>query len=280
MAAQESLTSMAKTALGMARVRAEESRRPDRLFDDPYAQAFLAAAPGAFPEEPAVVGGLAWLGAAFFFHGVIRTRFFDDYLLAATAAGCRQVVLLAAGLDTRAFRLAWPDKVRLFELDLPEMLAFKEPVLAAQHAVPQCERVVLPADLREDWPATLATAGFQPTRPTAWLAEGLLIYLSAEEAARLLTAVGELSAPGSQLAFEHGTIAESPLLAQARALPAMAQFTSLWKGGLGTHAPEWLTRHGWQAHTHDRATLAATYGRAVPASSNGGFVTAVRRARP
>jgi methyltransferase (TIGR00027 family) len=280
MASQESLTSMAKTALGMARVRAQESRRPDRLFDDPYAQAFLAAAPGAFPEQPAVVGGLAWLGAAFFFHGVIRTRFFDDYLLAATAAGCRHVVLLAAGLDTRAFRLAWPDKVRLFELDLPEMLAFKEPVLAAQHAVPQCERVVLPADLREDWPATLATVGFQPTRPTAWLAEGLLIYLSAEEAARLLTAVGELSAPGSQLAFEHGNIADSPLLAQARAMPAMAPFTSLWKGGLGAHAPDWLTRHGWQAHTHDRATLATTYGRAVPASSNGGFLTAVRRARP
>jgi methyltransferase (TIGR00027 family) len=280
MASQESLTSMAKTALGMARVRAQESRRPDRLFDDPYAQAFLAAAPGAFPEQPAVVGGLAWLGAAFFFHGVIRTRFFDDYLLAATAAGCRQVVLLAAGLDTRAFRLAWPDKVGLFELDLPEMLAFKEPVLAAQHAVPQCERVVLPADLREDWPATLATVGFQPTRPTAWLAEGLLIYLSAEEAARLLTAVGELSAPGSQLAFEHGNIADSPLLAQARAMPAMAPVTSLWKGGLGAHAPDWLTRHGWQAHTHDRATLATTYGRAVPASSNGGFLTAVRRARP
>jgi methyltransferase (TIGR00027 family) len=280
MASQESLTSMAKTALGMARVRAQESRRPDRLFDDPYAQAFLAAAPGAFPEQPAVVGGLAWLGAAFFFHGVIRTRFFDDYLLAATAAGCRQVVLLAAGLDTRAFRLAWPDKVGLFELDLPEMLAFKEPVLAAQHAVPQCERVVLPADLREDWPATLATVGFQPTQPTAWLAEGLLIYLSAEEAARLLTAVGELSAPGSQLAFEHGNIADSPLLAQARAMPAMAPVTSLWKGGLGAHAPDWLTRHGWQAHTHDRATLATTYGRAVPASSNGGFLTAVRRARP
>jgi methyltransferase (TIGR00027 family) len=280
MASQESLTSMAKTALGMARVRAQESRRPDRLFDDPYTQAFLAAAPGAFPEQPAVVGGLAWLGAAFFFHGVIRTRFFDDYLLAATAAGCRQVVLLAAGLDTRAFRLAWPDKVGLFELDLPEMLAFKEPVLAAQHAVPQCERVVLPADLREDWPATLATVGFQPTQPTAWLAEGLLIYLSAEEAARLLTAVGELSAPGSQLAFEHGNIADSPLLAQARAMPAMAPVTSLWKGGLGAHAPDWLTRHGWQAHTHDRATLATTYGRAVPASSNGGFLTAVRRARP
>lgn len=280
MASQESLTSMSKTALGMARVRAEESRRPDRLFDDPYAQAFVAAAPGAFPQdqERATSGGLARLGAAFFSHGVLRTRFFDDYLLAATAAGCRQVVLLAAGLDTRAFRLTWPDRMRLFELDLPEVLAFKQQVLAAQHALPRCQRVVLPADLRQDWPTALTTAGLQPTRPTAWLAEGLLIYLSAAQAARLLTAVGELSAPTSQLAFEYGNIADTWLLAQARATPAMDQFTSLWKGGLGANAPDWLARHGWQAHTHDRAALAAAYGRAFPASASGGFVTAVRRA--
>jgi methyltransferase (TIGR00027 family) len=278
---ESSLPSMGKTALGMARVRAAESRRPDRLFDDPYAAAFGAAAPGAFAEDEqrATSAGLARLGAVFFFHGVIRTRFFDDYLLAATTAGCRQVVLLAAGLDTRAFRLAWPDRVRLFELDLPEVLAFKEPVLAAQHAVPRCQRVVLAADLRQDWPAVLTAAGFQPAQPTAWLVEGLLIYLYADQAARLLTAVGELSAPASQLAFEHGNIADSSLLADARAIPAMDQFTSLWKGGLGADAPDWLTRHGWQAHTHDRAALAASYGRAVPASSSGGFLTAVRRAR-
>ncbi len=281
MASQEPLTSMAKTALGMARVRAAESRRPDRLFDDPYAQAFVAAAPGAFAEDEqrATSAGLAQLGAVFFVHGAIRTRFFDDYLLAATTTGCRQVVLLAAGLDTRAFRLAWPDRVRLLELDLPEVLAFKQQVLAAQHAVPRCERVVLAADLRKDWPAVLTAAGFQPAQPTAWLVEGLLIYLSAEEAARLLTAVGELSAPTSQLAFEHGNIADTSLLAQARAIPAMDQFTKLWMGGLGADAPDWLTRHGWQAHTNDRAALAAAYGRAVPASSSGGFVSAVRRAR-
>ena len=273
---------MAKTALGMARVRAEESRRPDRLFDDPYAQAFLAAAPGAFAadQERATSGGLARLGAVFFFHGVIRTRFFDDYLIVATAVGCGQVVLLAAGLDTRAFRLAWPDGVRLFELDLPRLLAFKERVLAAQHAVPRCQRAVLPADLREDWPAVLTTAGFQPAQPTAWLAEGLLTYLSADQAARLFTTVAELSAPTSQLSFEQGTIADTSLLAQARAIPAMDQYTALWKGGLGTGASDWLTRHGWQAQSHDRAALAVAYGRAVPAASSGGFVTAIRRARP
>jgi len=281
MAPRQSLTSMSRTALGMARVRAQESRRPDRLFDDPYAQAFLAAAPDAFEEQEAqaVPGGLASLGAAFFLHGVLRTRFFDDYLLAATAAGCRQVVLLAAGLDTRAFRLAWPDRVRLFELDLPEVLAFKEPVLAARHAAPRCQRTVVAADLGKDWPATLTAAGFQPTRPTAWLAEGLLIYLSADQAAHLLTAVGELSAPTSQLAFEHGGLADSRLLAQARAMPAMDQFTNLWKGGLGADAPRWLARRGWQVQTHDHAALATAYDRAAPGSAGGGFVTAVRRRR-
>ncbi|HZD74011.1 MAG TPA: SAM-dependent methyltransferase [Actinomycetota bacterium] len=272
----ESLSSLSQTALGMARVRAGESRRPDRLFDDPYAAAFVAAARDALPEAPAVSGGRAELGAVFAFHGVIRTRFFDDYLLGATAAGCRQVVLLAAGLDTRAFRLAWPGGVRLFELDLPQVLEFKERVLAARQAVPRCERVVLTVDLRQDWPAALSRSGFRPTEPAAWLAEGLLIYLSADEAASLLTAVGELSAPASRLAFEHSAIAQSPLLARARSTPAMDRFTKLWKGGLGAEGPGWLARHGWRVQLHERAALAARYGRSLPASSAGGFVTASR----
>jgi Leucine carboxyl methyltransferase len=163
MESSESLSGLSKTALGMARVRAAESRRPDRLFDDPYASAFV----GTFPEEQVITGGLSSLGAAFFFHGAIRTRFFDDHLLAATAAGCRQVVLLAAGLDTRAFRLAWPDGVRLFEVDLPEILGVKERVLAEQKAVPRCRRTVVPADLRADWPAAVIAEGFQPARTTA-----------------------------------------------------------------------------------------------------------------
>jgi methyltransferase (TIGR00027 family) len=207
---------------------------------------------------------------------VIRTRFFDDHLLGAAAAGCRQVVLLAAGLDTRAFRLAWPGGVRLFELDLPEVLEFKERVLAARLAVPRCERVVLTVDLREHWPAALTRSGFQPTEPTAWLAEGLLIYLSAGEATSLLTAVGELSAPASRLAFEHSTIAQSPLLARARSMPAMDRYTKLWKGGLGADGPGWLARHGWRVQVHHRADLAARYGRSLPASTAGSFVTASR----
>lgn len=280
-----SLKGVAKTALGVAMVRARESLRNDRLFNDPYAQRFLDAAPGAFPAEPtsaedlAKRGPMASLGAVFAFHAVLRTRFFDDYLLTATATDCAQVVLLAAGLDTRAFRLPWPGGVRVFELDLPEVFAFKEAVLAGCDAVPTGERSVVPVDLRESWTGEFVAAGFDHIAPTAWLAEGLLLYLTADEAARLLTAVGELSTPSSQLAFEHGNIAGSALLAQTCGMPTMEEYTSLWKGGLGEDVPGWLSRHGWQPQIHDLAELAASYGRLVSGPSSGGFLTAVRTGR-
>jgi methyltransferase (TIGR00027 family) len=270
-----------KTALGVARVRARESQREDRLFDDPYAQAFVDAAPGAFPEEqavrerPAAHGPLASLGAAFYAHAIIRTRFYDEYLTAATAAGSRQVVLLAAGLDTRAFRLAWPAGTRVFELDLPGVLAFKEAVLAARGAVPRCERVTVPADLREDWPARLAVAGFGPGRPVTWLAEGLIIYLTAGEAERMFSMVSDLSAPGGRLAFEHDPAGTDRLTTGARQIPAMRKYTSLWKGGLGD-APGWLAGHGWRPEFHRLAALGTSYGRPVPGPGGSGFLTAVR----
>jgi len=278
----EPLRGVGKTALGVAMVRARESQRDDRLFDDPYAQAFVDAAPGAFPEEPttgeqlAALGPMASLGAVFYAHGVIRTRFFDDYLTAATTAGCSQVVLLAAGLDTRAFRLPWPQRTRVLEVDLPDVLAFKDTVLAARGAVPRCARTTVPADLRAGWTAALVEAGFDRAAPTAWLAEGLLIYLSAAEAELLLHGISELSAPGSQLAFEHSPMAAAALTDQARQMPAMQQYTKLWKGGLGDDAPRWLTSHGWQPELHELAPLAASYQRPVPGQARGGFLTAVR----
>jgi methyltransferase (TIGR00027 family) len=278
-----SLQGVGKTALGVALIRARESRRDDRLFDDPYAQAFVDAAPGAFPEEPrtgkqlAGAWPLASLGAMFHAHAVIRTRFFDDYLAAAAAAGCLQVVLLAAGLDTRAFRLAWPERTRVFEADLPDVLAFKDTVLAACGAMPRCERITVPADLREDWTAELTRAGFNATRPTAWLAEGLLLYLTAHEARQLLTGVSELSAPGSQLSFEHSPTGGASLTATARHMPTMQQYTTLWKGGLGDDAPGWLAGHGWPPRFHELAELASSYRRPVPDPARGGFLTAMRR---
>lgn len=192
------------------------------------------------------------------------------------ADGCDQVVLLAAGLDTRAFRLAWPGPVRLYELDLPEVLTFKNEVLARVGATPRCERTVIPADLREDWHAELAKTSFGPARPTAWLIEGLMLYLTAAQAESLLLAVSELSPPGSRLSFEHSQMAANDLLSQARTMPAMSKYTRLWKGGLGGDAPAWLDRHRWQPELHELATVAASYGRDIPGTATGGFVTAVR----
>jgi methyltransferase (TIGR00027 family) len=275
---QQPLAGVGKTALGVAYVRAQESRRPDRLFDDPYAQAFADAAPGLFPatrgQAERAGAGMATLGAAFGWHAVIRTRFFDDYLIAATRAGCRQVVLLAAGLDTRAFRLEWPSATSLFEVDLPDLMDFKERVLSDHSARPRCRRAVIVADLRKAWPQRLIAGGFNSRMATAWLAEGLLIYLSADEAAALLTDITSLSAPGSEVAFEHGSIADNPMLSAARTTPAMSEYTTMWKGGLGTGAPTWLTGHGWRVRLHDAADLAESYQRPAPAGARGGFVTA------
>jgi methyltransferase (TIGR00027 family) len=278
-----SLAGVGETALGVALVRAEETGRADRLFEDPYADAFVAAAPELFAEGPAAPDELALLGALFTclaFHGVIRTKFFDDHLLAATAAGGHQVVLLAAGLDTRAFRLPWPPGVQVFEVDLPDVLSFKDRVLAEQDATPRCKRSIVPADLRQDWAARLLEAGFEPTKRSAWLSEGLLLYLAANEAARMFDAVTDLASTGSELAFDDGNLVDSSLLAQARAIRSMDQFTSLWRGALDEDAPDWLARHGWKTQTHDHAKLAATYGRSIPAHASGDLVTAVRSNGP
>jgi len=268
-----------KTALGVALVRAAESQRTDRLFDDPYAEAFLAAAPGAFDvEQRAAVAGtddMASWGAAFWSHAVIRTRFFDDYLVGAAANGIRQVVLLAAGLDTRAFRLRWQDAVRLYELDFPEVLAFKERVLTERTAVARCERNTIGVDLRNDWTAPLLQAGLRTAEATAWLAEGLMIYLTAEEAATLLIKVGALSAAGSRVAFEVDSLGTNAMRDEARRAPAMQQYAQLWKGGL-PDAPRWLAEHGWRAEVRDRAAVTVDYGRTPAGPSTGGFVVATR----
>jgi len=275
-------TGVGRTALGVAVVRAEESRRADRLFDDPYAEAFLTAAPGAFATEQraaaAGVGELAAWGAAFRAHAVVRTRFFDDHLLAAVADGVRQVVLLAAGLDTRAFRLPWPDGVRVYELDLPEVLAFKDRVLVGRAAVARCRRTTLGVDLRADWTGPLRNAGLRTGEPTAWLAEGLMTYLDTEEAASLLTGVGTLSGPGSRLALEVGSLGTGPMRARARRSPAMQPYARLWKGGL-PDVPGWLAGHGWAVQVVDRASVAADYGRPGTGPATGGFLVATRAGR-
>jgi methyltransferase (TIGR00027 family) len=275
MGASDSFAAVSKTALGVARVRAHETGRTDHLFSDPFAMLFLDAFARANPDAPMVSITPPSLRVSLDFQIVIRTRFFDEYLLAAGAAGCRQVVVLAAGLDARAMRLHWPDGVRLFEVELPPVLSFKDAVLAEHGAAPRCQRVSVPADLRADWPSQLLTAGFEPALPTAWLAEGLLIYLAASDAAHLLTAIGELSAPGSQIGLERGNT-HGALMARARATSETNALSPLWKGGLGEDTADWLNRHGWRSEIHDLTTLAASYGRPTWRTSSSGLVTATR----
>ncbi|GAA0395618.1 SAM-dependent methyltransferase [Streptomyces luteireticuli] len=269
-----------RTALAVAHARMLESRRPDRLFDDPHAAAFMAAA-GTYDAagrdstpSPGLVGVMH--------HIAVRTRFFDDFVLRAAADGCRQFVLPAAGLDTRAYRLDWPadEEVVWYEIDTPEVLAFKERVLAERAAVPKVGRTSLAADLRRPgWTAALTDAGFDPARPSAWLVEGLLVYLEAADAARLLERAGALAAPGSRLALTHGLGAgDTSPHGRAATVPEMASVFALWKGGLPEDPVDWLARRGWRAAWHDRAEAAMAYGRpAGYVSAKRSFVTAERQ---
>jgi methyltransferase (TIGR00027 family) len=202
------VTSVGLTALGVAAARAIESQRDAAIINDPFAADLVRAAdpPNPMPTTPQEVDQLAEADKAWLLHTAylgVRTRFFDDFFMGAWDAGVRQAVILAAGLDARAFRLAWPGGSAVYEIDQPKVLEFKHDVLAGKGASPRCEHRLVPVDLREDWAGALTAAGFDPGTPTAWLAEGLLPYLPPESEQGLLDAIDRLSAPGSRLALEH-----------------------------------------------------------------------------
>jgi len=275
------------TSVAVAMARAQESTHDAPLFRDPFAQLFVDAAKAsldasaAADEWPPLV---AWV-ELFYSRGVVRTRFIDDYLIRATAGPCRQVVILGAGLDTRAFRLPWPVGVHVFEVETPSVFAFKEQVLtdagAETDAPPSCSRTVIEADLRADWAARLDGSAFDLGVPTAWVAEGVLPYLTVEEARHLLTEVTVRSAPGSRLVFEHSgkgrqaaTVAKSA--AHALSLPGADRIGRHFKGGLGPTGPDWLSGQGWTTHSDDRAAVGRSYGRPDTRLPGGEFVTATR----
>lgn len=248
---------VSRTALLMAALRIEEGERADPLVHDPLAQEFIAAAGGGDTPTTAVLPA----GASAFL--ALRTRFFDDAVLAACATGVRQVVLLGAGLDARAFRLDWPPGVRLFEVDLPELFAFKEPVVASAGAVPRAGRIVVPVDMRKDWTGPLTAAGFDGAVPTGWLAEGLLPYLNGAESDRFRSDVTGLSAPGSHLLFDHlhGIASDRPAMqATSTAIrqTAGAQLSTM------DDPAAWLAGYGWRARTAHMPEVAAGYGRPLP----------------
>jgi methyltransferase (TIGR00027 family) len=194
------------TALLVAAARAIETHRDDTLVQDPYAEHFVRAAPACedWPVrlEQVPDGDADPLWGRFARYFGLRTRVLDDFLLRAVRTGARQVVLLGAGLDTRAFRLDWPSGRTVFEIDRAGVLEFKHRVLTDLTATPRAERVPVPVDLRADWAGALATAGFDPSVPSVWLAEGLLFYLPGPAETYLIDTVDGLTTQGSALAFE------------------------------------------------------------------------------
>ena len=189
---------VAPRTLGVAMARAWETFSKPPLFTDPYARLFVdAAAPVELPATPEHQRSLTD-------HAAARTKWFDDYFLSSSSAGISQIVILAAGLDARAWRLPWLSDTVVYEVDQPQVLEFKQRVLAESGAAPAARYVPVPVDLREDWPKALVASGFDHTEPTAWAAEGLLPFLTSEVQNDLMEQVERYSARGSRIAVEAG----------------------------------------------------------------------------
>ncbi|MFI6455995.1 class I SAM-dependent methyltransferase [Streptosporangium amethystogenes] len=258
------------TALMVAAARAIETHRPDALAGDAYAEHFVRAAKvsAAWPVHPTEVpdgdANPLWGRLGRYFG--LRTRVLDDFLIRSVHAGARQVVLLGAGLDTRAFRLGWPPGLVVYEIDRDGVLAFKHRVLDGLAAVPTAIRRPIAADLREDWARSLLSAGFDPAVPTAWLAEGLLLYLPSTAERRLIDTVDRLSADGSTLAFEVKLWAESP---QVRASPVYVatkeqigvDLLALFNGEPRPDSAGHLRELGWSTTTHTPFDFTRQHGR-------------------
>ncbi|MDT8913359.1 SAM-dependent methyltransferase [Amycolatopsis sp. PS_44_ISF1] len=255
------------TALAVASARAIATGRPDGLVEDPFAAAFVRAAnpPKPMPTGPEGAGGdEVWTAMATYMD--LRSRFFDD-LLAGSAAP--QVVILAAGLDARAYRLDLTGR-DVYEVDQPRVLAFKQDVLDGLGARPRCHRHPVATDLREDWPAALAEAGFDRSRPTVWLVEGLLPYLPPDAEEQLFEIVHARSAPGSRIGIEQILDGGAEELAQVMRQMKAADLVGIDLDGLLDTAPRrdpatWLRGQGWTVHSMSVDEAAAGHGRTLPA---------------
>jgi methyltransferase (TIGR00027 family) len=266
--------SVGATALGVAWARSQESTSQCPLYTDPYAQVFIdeAIARGwKLPPTPVVERIRSISGYA-----ASRTKWFDEFFIAAGAAGIDQAVILAAGLDARAWRLPWNDGSVVYEIDQPKVLAFKAETLRAHHVEPAATYVAVPVDLRHDWPKALRDAGFDPGEPTAWAAEGLLPYLPAEAQDLLFERIAELSARGSRVgveSFGSGALDREYLarrreqMRQLREQAGVADDDTpdvgdLWYIEDRTDLTEWFAERGWEVSAIDATDLMTRYGRA------------------
>ncbi|WP_063056557.1 SAM-dependent methyltransferase [Nocardia salmonicida] len=257
---------VALTAIGVAVIREQESRRPDRLYDDPLATAFVDAARRDFARTEG--GAARWerveaLAEQFFAGRSVGVRLVDDRVAEAVAAGCRQIVLLGAGLDTRAYRMGLPAEVTVYELDLPELFAFKEPVLRAADATPTAHRHVLPIDLRTDWADPLREQGFRPDQPTHWIDEGALPYLPPEDHLRVVATLTALSAPGSRFGLSRFAVdPDAPPYVELRRLVAGDTDAQI-PPDAGRPGEQWLVEHGWRTRFRAWDDMIVPLGRDV-----------------
>jgi len=296
-------TSVGATATGVAVGRALASRAADPLIDDPFAEPLVRAVGVDFftrmanrELDPVEVDGGAEFGMARMTDMMaVRTTFFDEFFMAATTAGIRQAVILASGLDARAYRLPWPAGTTVYEIDQPTVIEFKTRTLQDMGAAPTADRRAVPIDLRHDWPAVLREAGFDPAQPTAWSAEGLLAFLPSDAQDRLLDNITALSSPGSRFASENmsGTSGAVAMM-RDRMHEAVerwrehgfdVEMTDLWYEGDRNDVAEYLGAHGWDATSTGVAELFAANGLSLPPRDDDAaetfdsftYVTATRR---
>ena len=271
-------SSVGATATWVAACRALASKRPDALIDDPFAdplvravgkEFFVRVLDGEITDESGGLDPHADPDVEFNLRRMVdmmsvRTRFFDDFFADATAAGVRQAVILAAGLDSRPYRLSWPAGTVVYEVDQPAVIEFKSTTLSKFGAQPTAARRTVSIDLRDDWLTALRHKGFDESRPSAWSAEGLLMYLPPEAQDRLFDAITALSAPGSRLATEYHRDGMPLLEKRAKAMARRwGQFgfdvdvSTLVYRGERTPAAEYLSARGWQVSTRSRADMFA-----------------------
>jgi methyltransferase (TIGR00027 family) len=266
-------TSVGSTALFVAAARALEAQKPDPLAVDPFAEVFCRAVGGPWAavldgEEPEHPLKSVEFGQHFVTFQAARTRYFDNYFRTAAQAGVRQIVLLAAGLDSRAYRLDWPAGTTVYELDQPQVLDFKREALAAHGASAKAERREIAVDLREDWPQALRDSGFRADQPSAWIAEGLLIYLPANAQEQLFSGIDALASSASHLAVEEGKPMDRDTFREkvheAKSVDdERGQWWQLVYNEQHAPAAQWFGERGWVADETTLIDYLGSVGRSV-----------------
>ena len=268
-------SSVGATATAVAASRAMASQNPDALLNDPWADPLVRAV-GIDTFVKLIDGEIGHTDdpllnrRAMSEQIAVRTRFFDDFFVHAAELDIRQAVILASGLDTRAYRLPWPADTTVFEIDQPQVIAFKTRTLADLGAEPTAERTTVAIDLREDWPAALVEAGFDPKLPTAWSAEGLLVYLPPDAQDRLFDNIVALSAPGSRIATEHMDLRNIPadwadrLTERSRRIGSNINLAELFYSGDRNPAADYLKDHGWRIDVQTTSQIYAANGFELP----------------